>query len=42
MTNWLRRRLTPGEIVGLGIFLAGFVLLTVRGGIQDPWIEAAL
>ncbi len=42
MANWLRQRLSAGEIVGLIIFLAGFILLVVRGGIDDPWIELAI
>lgn len=37
-----RKNLSRGEIAGYFVFLAGFVLLVVRSGFDDPLIELAV
>lgn len=42
MAGYFRRRLGRGEITGYLVFAAGFGMLAIRGGFQDPWVEGAV
>jgi len=41
MSNWLRRPLSSGEVVGYLLLVAGIVVLAARGVFSDDWVKLA-